>query len=465
MPESLLRGGVCGAQVLRDALLENQTVEAFEAVFRPKAACTLHLDAASQELCPQLDHFVAFSSVTCGRGNEGQTNYGYANSVMERVCERRVADGLPGLAIQWGAIGDVGVLRETVGADVVVGGTVPQCIGSCLAVLDRFLRQGHPVVSSLVKADLSSGAKAKDKKDPVQSVTHILDHASVSEVPRLTLMEKLVPDQVVVEMNGRPGGPVFLVHPIEGHVGALNELARQLPVRAVGLQCTRDLPTHSIEELAAIYLQRLVEVQPEGPYHIVGYSFGATVVFEMAVQLQGAGVPLGSLVLLDGAPQYTGAHTVHYRSPFNDANEEEATILCAFLMQYLDIDFVQVKRQMVQYPTWEAKQEAATDLLLAGIPDVRPSREDVTLAASAFYNFLKAGSRYAPVAKFRGDVTLIKPSRPRKMAMELPPDYGLSECCEGKVHIHVVEGLYENFVLGKGALECANLVAQQVGTA
>ncbi|EEC19325.1 animal-type fatty acid synthase, putative, partial [Ixodes scapularis] len=141
-------------------------------------------------------------------------------------------------------------------------------------------------------------------------------------------MEKLVPDQVVVEMNGRPGGPVFLVHPIEGHVGALNELARQLPVRAVGLQCTRDLPTHSIEELAAIYLQRLVEVQPEGPYHIVGYSFGATVVFEMAVQLQGAGVPLGSLVLLDGAPQYTGAHTVHYRSPFNDANEEEATILC-----------------------------------------------------------------------------------------------------------------------------------------
>ncbi|KAG0430604.1 hypothetical protein HPB47_022542 [Ixodes persulcatus] len=36
------------------------------------------------------------------------------------------------------------------------------------------------------------------------------------------------------------------------------------------------------------------------------------------------------------------------------------------------------------------------------------------------------------------------------------------ECCEGKVHIQVVEGLYENFILGKGALECANLVAQQV---
>lgn len=529
-------GGIFNlAMVLRDALLENQTTEAFEAVCRPKVAGTLHLDAASRELCPQLDHFVTFSSVSCGRGNGGQTNYGYANSVMERVCERRVADGLPGLAIQWGAIGDVGVLRETMGADVVVGGTVPQRIGSCLTVLDRFLRQGHPVVSSLVKAELSSGKKGKDKQDLVLSVAHILgvkdpsslnpsltlgelgmdslmgvevkqtierdydlnlsmqeirqlsigrlkeigggaaaggsaapqgaEDSSVSEVPRLTLIEKLVPDQVAVEMNGRPGGPVFLVHSIEGHVGALSELAQQLPMRAVGLQRTRDIPAHSIEELAAIYLQRLVEVQPQGPYHIVGYSFGATVAFELAVQLQGAGAPVGSLVLLDGAPQYIGVHTVHHRSRFTDANEEEASLFCAFLMQYLDIDFLQVKRQMVQYPTWEAKQEAATDLLLAGIPDVHPSREDVALATSAFYDFLKCGSEYTPTAKFRGDVTLVKASRPRKMAMQLPPDYGLSECCEGKVHIHVVEGLHENFMLGKGALECANLVAQQVGTA
>ncbi|CAN8007229.1 unnamed protein product, partial [Ixodes pacificus] len=212
------------------------------------------------------------------------------------------------------------------------------------------------------------------------------------------------------------------------------------------------------------FVQRLVEVQPQGPYHIVGYSFGATVAFEMAVQLQGAGAPVGSLVLLDGAPQYIGVHTAHHRSRFTNANEEEAFFLCAFLIQYLDIDFLQVKRQLVQYPTWEAKQEAATDLLLAGIPDVRTSREDVALATSAFYDFLKAGSAYAPTAKFRGDVTLVKPSRPREMAMQLPTDYCLFECCEGKVHIHVVEGLHENFILGKGALECANLVAQQVGT-
>ena len=52
-----------------------------------------------------------FSSIVSGRGNAGQINYGFANSSMERICERRTADGLHGLAVQWGAIGDVGMIQ------------------------------------------------------------------------------------------------------------------------------------------------------------------------------------------------------------------------------------------------------------------------------------------------------------------------------------------------------------------
>ncbi|XP_077526205.1 fatty acid synthase-like [Haemaphysalis longicornis] len=168
-------GGIFNlAVVLRDALIENQTPEEYETACRPKVQATQHLDELSRKLCPELDHFVAFSSVACGRGNVGQTNYGYANSVMERLCERRVAEGLPGLAIQWGAIGDVGVLHDTMGADVVVGGTVPQQMRSCLEVMDRFLKQSHPIVSSFVKADLTSKAETKDKNDLVLSIMSIL---------------------------------------------------------------------------------------------------------------------------------------------------------------------------------------------------------------------------------------------------------------------------------------------------
>ena len=58
---------------------------------------TKNLDVATRELCGNtLDWFVVFSSITCARGNAGQANYGYGNSAMERVCERRRSDGLPG---------------------------------------------------------------------------------------------------------------------------------------------------------------------------------------------------------------------------------------------------------------------------------------------------------------------------------------------------------------------------------
>lgn len=58
---------------------------------------------------------MVFSSVSCGRGNPGQSNYGLANSGMERLCEARQADGLPALAVQWGAIGEVGLVVDTMG--------------------------------------------------------------------------------------------------------------------------------------------------------------------------------------------------------------------------------------------------------------------------------------------------------------------------------------------------------------
>jgi fatty acid synthase len=63
-------------------------------------------------MCPHLRHFVVFSSLTSGHGNAGQTNYGMNNSVMERICEARVREGLPGLAVQWGAVGDVGLVAQ-----------------------------------------------------------------------------------------------------------------------------------------------------------------------------------------------------------------------------------------------------------------------------------------------------------------------------------------------------------------
>lgn len=95
-------GGIFNlAAVLRDDLIENLNEQDFSTVCKPKIDGTKNLDKTSRELCPELDYFVCFSSVSCGRGNIGQSNYGLANSAMERICESRQVSGLPGLAIQW----------------------------------------------------------------------------------------------------------------------------------------------------------------------------------------------------------------------------------------------------------------------------------------------------------------------------------------------------------------------------
>lgn len=82
-------------QLLHDSYILDLTVADFQLTFNPKAASTLNLDAASRKLCPQLEHFFTWSSGTSGHGTAGQSNYGYANSVLERISEARQAAGYP----------------------------------------------------------------------------------------------------------------------------------------------------------------------------------------------------------------------------------------------------------------------------------------------------------------------------------------------------------------------------------
>ncbi|KAK0166755.1 hypothetical protein PV327_004244 [Microctonus hyperodae] len=177
------------AVVLKDALLENQTSSQFSESFEPKAWSTKLLDELSRKVCPQLRHFVVFSSVSCGRGNAGQTNYGMSNSVMERICEKRVAEGFPALAIQWGAIGDVGLVADMQdkNQELVIGGTLQQKISSCLQELDGFLTQDSPIVSSMVVAEKKIGGSGSlNIVETVQNIMNIKNLKSISHQIPLT---------------------------------------------------------------------------------------------------------------------------------------------------------------------------------------------------------------------------------------------------------------------------------------
>ncbi|MCP4700193.1 MAG: amino acid adenylation domain-containing protein [Gammaproteobacteria bacterium] len=55
----------------------------------------------------------------------------------------------------------------------------------------------------------------------------------------------------------------------------------------------------SIEEMAADYVSAMRKIQPKGPYLLAGWSFGGTVIFEMAHLLEQAGETAPLLVMID----------------------------------------------------------------------------------------------------------------------------------------------------------------------
>ncbi|CAM4008173.1 non-ribosomal peptide synthetase [Nocardiopsis rhodophaea] len=112
-------------------------------------------------------------------------------------------------------------------------------------------------------------------------------------------------DPLVPIRRGGSCPPMFYVHPMGGNVLCYVPFAKHLPndqpfyaLQAYGADAGTE-PVRGMEEIARRYIEAMRRVQPEGPYHIGGWSFGGFVAFEMARQLRAAGQEVGSLVVLD----------------------------------------------------------------------------------------------------------------------------------------------------------------------
>lgn len=94
------------------------------------------------------------------------------------------------------------------------------------------------------------------------------------------------------------------------------------------------------------FLQQICTIDPNGPYRIAGYSFGAMVALELAAQLQASRPDVvESLILLDGSHQFIDMHTKVYRQMMKlDSPERElACALCSFIGQFTTLAAEEVR--------------------------------------------------------------------------------------------------------------------------
>jgi acetoacetyl-CoA synthetase len=102
--------------------------------------------------------------------------------------------------------------------------------------------------------------------------------------------------------------PVFLTHGLGGSVIDFYQVVKHLqtPHAIHGMQSRGidgvDAPFDRIEDMAEFYLDAVRDLQPHGPYALVGFSLGGLVTLEMAQRLVASGEKVALLAMLDSYP-------------------------------------------------------------------------------------------------------------------------------------------------------------------
>ena len=191
------------AMVIKDRMFENQILEDFKVVVNAKRETTTNLDKISRMMPKSMKYFVGFSSINNVNGIAGQTNYCFANSSIERICELRRKDGLHGLAIQWAAIADVGYWDNMTPDDGNVSKTFyiysHQSVKSCLNVLDKVLQLDHSVVASYVECqnDTYVTSANDDGKSEITKIARLLNIDDLSKIKTSSMLAELGVDSLM----------------------------------------------------------------------------------------------------------------------------------------------------------------------------------------------------------------------------------------------------------------------------
>jgi acyl-coenzyme A synthetase/AMP-(fatty) acid ligase/thioesterase domain-containing protein/acyl carrier protein len=208
--------------------------------------------------------------------------------------------------------------------------------------------------------------------------------------------------------------PLVVIHGGKGRVVWARQLLDVLDpdVPLLGIQAPEiqmmglESPGSSIQEVASRYITALRAYQPTGPYRLYGYSYGAFVAFEMALQLQAAGHEVSFLGVGDVSLRLRrkGIKGLYpwYRTPKTVVND--------------------VRRQWRERSKW---QPILADLK-RGVPVPQEVRGDY------FRRAIQAIPRYRCRGVFRGDVLFFEADQ----ASERTPPYSFVSGTFTVVPIH-----------------------------
>ncbi|HET7229038.1 MAG TPA: amino acid adenylation domain-containing protein [Longimicrobium sp.] len=262
--------------------------------------------------------------------------------------------------------------------------------------------------------------------------------------------------------------PLFCVHPAGRDVIGYAQLVRHLDagrpvigIRDVGDDLARPIPT-----VAAEHVRALRQRQPEGPYHLVGWSFGGYVAWEMAAQLEAEGERVAFVGLLDTMSPLLA----QVRHGYGDV--ELAAGLAEEAAEQMGRDFTIDRGALEGLPLDEVIRRAVAQLHAQG---AAPADFDAAALREGF-DVIRARARslraYVP-GRYAGPLTLFRPA-------VAPPDHaevfghrtveeertlGWSALASGPVDVHRVPGTHATLGSGPNVQALAHAMARALAAA
>ena len=207
-----------------------------------------------------------------------------------------------------------------------------------ISVDDNFFDLGG---NSMMALQLFS--RIEKKLDIVIAPASLYKNPTIEKLALLVQGESLATEELIIPLRQEgTQSPLFCIHGGGAHVffyqDLSNHIDEDIPVYSIqpkGLD-GKSSKHLSISEMATDYITEIKQIQPEGPYNMLGTCFSNAVALEMGKQFIEAGDAIGNIFIIDSAP-------VHL---FGDDEAGKTKTLKRFIDMLKRGDFQRIKSKL-----------------------------------------------------------------------------------------------------------------------
>ncbi|NEO38508.1 MAG: amino acid adenylation domain-containing protein [Moorea sp. SIOASIH] len=279
------------------------------------------------------------------------------------------------------------------------------------------------------------------------SLSTLFQSPTIEELAAVLRQESISSFSPLFPIN--PNGskvPIFCIHPGGGTAFCYFELAKLLGteqpfygLQALGIEKGQE-PLTRVEDMASLYLSAIREVQPNGPYTLLGWSFGGAVALQMAYELTIQGEQVAFLGLLD---TYAPSKLPDEQNLVEVEGEEIVFQLFGGTVSIPTEEFQKLAPEERTVFILNKAQQANVVPLDFQVADI----ERLLKVLELNYNAMRS---YSP-PNYSGSMTLFKPEKgslgfSQEVIAAMGPTLGWAEESIGEVKVETVPGYHEYMV-------------------